>query len=153
MLEIGQKAPDFSLESHLATKVKLSDYLGKKNVVLVFYPLDFSPVCSNQLPEYSSRKSDMEALGAEVIAVNRDSLYAHKAWAKEFGIEVPLMSDMTGKVARDYGVYLEDVGISTRAVFIIDKEGNLRFRHIENAPPDYTLHADSIIAELKKLSA
>ncbi len=94
----------------------------------------------------------MEALDAEIIAVNRDSLYTHKAWAKKLGIAIPLMSDMTGKVARDYSVYLEDVGISTRAVFIIDKEGNLHFKHRE-CPPEYTLHTDDIISELKKLSA
>ena len=151
MLEVGQKAPDFSLESHLDTEIKLSDYLGKKNVVLVFYPLDFSPVCSNQLPEYSSRKTEIEALGAEIIGINRDSNYAHKAWAKEFGIEVTLTADMKGEVARKYDVYLEDAGISNRAVFIIDKEGILRFKHVESAPPEYTLHADSIIAELQSL--
>ncbi len=151
MLELGQKAPDFSLKSHLGTEIKLSDYLGKKNVVLVFYPLDFSPMCSSQILEYSSRKANIESLGAEIIGVNRDSIYTHKAWAREFGIDIPLMSDMKGEVAKKYGVYIEEEGVNNRAVFIIDEEGIVRFEYVEGAPSEYTLHADRIISELKKL--
>ncbi len=150
-LELGSPAPAFSLKSHQDSEISLADYKGKKNVVLVFYPLDFSPVCSNQLPEYSSRKADFEAADTVVIGVNRDSLYAHKAWAEAFGIEVPLLADMNGAVATEYGVYLKDVGISTRAVFIIDKEGNLRHQHVETAPGEFTLHADGILEEIAKL--
>ncbi len=150
-LETGKAAPTFTLKSHLDSEINLEDFKGKKNVVIVFYPLDFSPVCSNQLPEYSSRKSDFEAADTEVIGVNRDSLYAHKAWAEAFGIEVPLLADMNGAVAKSYGVYLEDAGISTRAVFIIDKEGNLRFQHVETSPGEFTLHADGILEEIAKL--
>lgn len=151
MLNIGDKAPEFKLKSSYDTEISLADFKGKKPVVLVFYPLDFSPVCSIQLPEYSSRKADFENLGAEVIGVNRDSVYTHKAWAKEFGIELPLLADMTGEVAKAYGVYLDERGISGRAVFIIDKEGILRHQHIEKTPGDFSFHADDILNVLVSL--
>ena len=148
---IGEKAPDFTLKSTLDKEVSLEDYRGEKNVVLVFYPLDFSPTCSMQLPEYSGRKDDFAELDAEVIGVNRDSVYTHKAWSKEFNIEIPLLADMTGDAAKAYDVYMSERGISKRAVFIIDKGGVLRFGHVEETPGDFTLHADDILTELQKL--
>lgn len=151
MPTVGERAPDFKLKSTLDKDLSLEDFKGEKNVVLVFYPLDFSPTCSMQLPEYSSHKSDFEARDAEVLGVNRDSVYAHKAWAKEFGIELTLLADMTGEAAKAYDVYMPEAGISKRAVFIIDKEGVLRFQHVENSPGDFTLYADGILAELDKL--
>ena len=148
---VGEKAPDFTLKSTLDKEVSLEDYQGEKNVVLVFYPLDFSPTCSMQLPEYSGRKDDFAELDAEVIGVNRDSVHTHKAWSKEFNIEIPLLADMTLGAAKAYGVDMQERGISKRAVFIIDKEGVLRFKHVEETPGDFTLHADDILTELKKL--
>ena len=147
---VGEKAPDFTLKSTLDQEVSLEDYKGK-NVVLVFYPLDFSPTCSMQLPEYSGRKGDFADLDAEVLGVNRDSIHTHKAWSKAFNIEVPLLADMTLTAAKAYGVDMQERGISKRAVFIIDKEGVLRFEHVEETPGDFTLHADDILEELKKL--
>lgn len=147
----GEQAPEFTLRSTLDKEISLANYKGDKNVVLVFYPLDFSPTCSMQLPEYSSHKQDFEARDAEVLGVNRDSVYTHKAWSKEFGIDVPLLADMTGEAAKAYDVYMPDAGISKRAVFVVDKEGVLRFQHVENTPGDFTLHADGILAELDKL--
>ena len=148
---VGDKAPEISLKSTLDKEISLSDYQGEKNVVVVFYPLDFSPTCSMQLPEYSSRKSDFQTRDAEILGVNRDSVYTHKAWSKEFGIEVPLLADMTGDAAEAFGVYMPDKAISKRAVFIIDKEGVVRPKHVENTPGDFTFHADDILAELDKL--
>jgi mycoredoxin-dependent peroxiredoxin len=130
---VGQPAPDFKLKASNDTEISLADFKGKKNVVLVFYPLDFSPVCSVQLPEYSSRKTDFEKYDAEVLGINRDSVYTHKAWAKELGIDFPLLADMTNSVAKDYGVDLPERGMSKRAVLIIDKSGILRHAHIEKA--------------------
>ena len=148
---LGEKAPDFTLKSTLDKEVSLEDYRGEKNVVLVFYPLDFSPTCSMQLPEYSGRKSDFTEMDAEVIGVNRDSVHTHKAWSKAFNIEIPLLADMTLGAAKAYDVDMQERGISKRAVFIIDKEGVLRFKHVEETPGDFTLHADDILDELKKL--
>lgn len=147
---LGQAAPDFRLKSTLDKELSLADFRGR-HLVLVFYPLDFSPVCSMQLPEYSSRKADFEKANAVVVGVNRDSVYTHKAWAKEFGIDLPLLADMTNTTARAYGVDLPERGISKRAVFIIDKVGMLRFAHVEQQTGDFTLHADDILRELAKL--
>jgi alkyl hydroperoxide reductase subunit AhpC len=85
------------------------------------------------------------------MGVNRDSVYTHKAWAKEFGIDIPLLADMTNVTAKAYGVDLPERGMSKRAVFIIDKEGILRFSHIEAQTGDFTLHADDILQVLAKL--
>ena len=146
---VGEKAPNFTLNSTLDKEVSLEDYRGK-NVVLTFYPLDFSPTCSMQLPEYSGRKDDFAKLDAEVIGVNRDSVYTHKAWSQEFNIEIPLLADMTGEAAKAYDVYMPERGVSKRAVFIIDKEGVLRSQHVEKSG-EFTFHADDILEELKKL--
>ena len=151
MADIGQQAPDFRLKASNDSEIALSDYRNQKNVVLVFYPLDFSPVCSNQLPEYSSRKADIEANDSVILGINRDSVYAHKAWAQAFGIDVPLLADMTGEVARSYGVYIEAAAISTRAVFIIDKAGVIRAKHVESAPGEFTYHSDDILKDLAAL--
>lgn len=151
MPTIGEQAPDFRLKSHLDKEIGLADYAGQKNVILVFYPLDFSPICSNQLPEYSGRQGDFAKFDAEVIGVSRDSVYTHKAWAKEFGIDLPLLADMTGAAAKAYGVYSEDLAMSGRAVFIIDKAGVLRAQHVETSRGEFTFHADDILAELAQL--
>lgn len=153
MIEVGQNAPNFSLSSHRDNTVGLEDYRGDKHVVLVFYPLDFSPVCSIQLPEYSGRKAEFDAANAVVLGVNRDSVYTHKAWAAELGLELELLADMAGDVAKAYGVYINERGMSKRAVFIIDKAGVVRFVHVENSPGEFTVHADALLEQLQQLNS
>ena len=149
--QVGDLAPDFTLPSTGGEPVTLSSYRGHKNVVLVFYPLDFSPVCSMQLPEYSGRQDDFAEADAVVLGINRDSLHTHKAWAAEYGIEVPLLADMKLEVARSYGVVIEDRAISGRAVFLIDKEGKLRFRFVEEKAGDYTLRPGEVLKKIQAL--
>ncbi|WP_019009071.1 peroxiredoxin [Deinococcus aquatilis] len=149
---LGQSAPDFTLPSSVGDPVTLSSYRGQKHVVLVFYPLDFSPVCSMQLPEYSGRQDDFADAGAVILGVNRDSVHAHRAWAAEYGIEVPLLADMTLAVARLYGVAIDERGISARAVFLIDKEGVVRFEHVEKATGEYTVRPEVVLNQIKALS-
>jgi peroxiredoxin len=151
MPNVGETAPDFTLESHLDHPVSLSDYKGEKRVVLVFYPLDFSPVCSMQLPEYSDSRADFESLDAVVLGINRDSVHAHRAWAKAYGIEVPLLADMTLEVARAYGVALPERGTSKRAVFLVDRAGSVRLAHVEKSTDDFTLHAAEVLEVLRAL--
>ena len=148
---LGQPAPDFTLPSSAGDPVTLSSYRGDRAVVLVFYPLDFSPVCSMQLPEYSGRQDDFGDAGAVVLGVNRDSVWAHKAWAAEYGIEVPLLADMNLKVAREYGVAIDERGISQRAVFVIDRAGVVRFEYVEAKTGDYTLRPEQVLATVKGL--
>lgn len=150
---IGQPAPDFTLKASTSDMITLSSFKGQKNVVLVFYPLDFSPVCSMQLPEYSGRRDDFAKYDTLVFGINRDSVYTHKAWAAEFGIELPLLADIKCDVAKAYGVYIEEKGHSGRAVFLIDKKGIVRDAHIENATSEFTLHADDLLKKIEQLAA
>lgn len=148
---VGQPAPDFTLPASTGQTITLSSYRGHQHVVLVFYPLDFSPVCSMQLPEYSGRQDDFTDAGAAVLGINRDSVHAHKAWAAEYGIEVPLLADMTLTVARQYGVAIDERGTSGRAVFLIDREGTVRYQHVEASTGDYTVRPEIVLTRIREL--
>ena len=141
--KVGQPAPDFDMPStknieKLNENVKLSDYRGKW-VVLLFYPLDFTFVCPTELTTFSDRYEDFEGIGAEVIGVSTDSVHSHRAWLKtprdKGGVEdlkYPLASDITKRVASDYGVLIDDKGIALRGLFVIDPEGILRYAVIHD---------------------
>jgi peroxiredoxin len=148
----GQPAPDFNLKSNQNTDVTLEQFKGKQNVLLIFYPLDFSPTCSMQLPEFSAMKDDFDEVNTAILGINRDSVWSHKAWAKEYGIEVPLLADMNLATARAYGVAIEERAISTRATFLIDKAGIVVMQHVENSAGEFTLHADEVLEKIKTLS-
>lgn len=148
----GQPAPDFRLKASTDAVIGLQDFRGTRNVLLVFYPLDFSRVCSIQLPEFSDRAKDFEALDTVVLGVSRDSVQTHKAWSRELELEVPLLADMVGQAARAYGVWLEDEGKSKRATFLIDKSGTVVLQHVEDATGDFTLRASDVLERLRELS-
>ena len=154
MANVGSAAPDFTLQGAVNqedVEVSLGDYTGK-NLVVLFYPLAFSPVCAEQVPDFNEQLSAIQAKGAEVIAINRDSTFAHKAWSEVLGgVDFPLLADMNLEVSKEFGMALEEVGITTRGVFIIDKSGNIAFKHVEAAPPDNTLTAEQVLGELDKL--
>jgi peroxiredoxin len=149
-LSSGAIAPDFTLKAHDGQNITLSSFRGSKNVLLIFYPLDFSPVCSIQLPEFSVNKTDFEALDTVVFGINRDSVYTHKAWAQEYMIEVPLLADLKSEVARRYGVHQEEKGYSTRASFLIDKTGVVQLAHVEENGNKFTLRADDVLGFLRQ---
>jgi len=126
-IAVGQTAPDFSLKDQYDKDVKLSDFAGKKNVVLVFYPLDWSPVCTN---EHACLVNDMkrfETLDAAVLGVSVDSAWSHKAYAEKMGIKYSLLADFNprGGMADKYGVYLAEKGIAGRAIVIVGKDGKV----------------------------
>ena len=154
MADVGSTAPEFTLTGAVNeedVEISLSDYAGK-NLVVLFYPLDFSPVCSEQVPDFNEQLSAIQAKDAEVIAISRDSAFAHKAWSKDLGgVDFPLLADMNLAVSKEFGMALEEVGITTRGVFIVDKSGKIAFKHVEEAPPDNTLSAEQVLAELDKL--
>ena len=154
MADLGSAAPDFSLTGATDqedAEVSLGDFEGKKLVIL-FYPLDFSPVCSEQVPDFNDNLDAIRAKGADVVAINRDSTFAHKAWSEALGgIGFPLLSDMNLEVSREYGMALDEVGITTRGVFIVDGSGKIAFKHVEDAPPDNTLTAEQVLNELDNL--
>lgn len=154
MADVGNAAPDFTLTGAVNqedVEVSLSDYAGK-NLIVLFYPLDFSPVCSEQVPDFNDNLSAIQAKGAEIIAINRDSAFAHKAWSESLGgVGFPLLADMNLAVSKQFGMALDEVGITTRGVFIINKSGAIAFKHVEAEPPDNTLTAAQVLAELDKL--
>jgi len=126
-ISVGAAAPDFSLKDQNQKDVKLSDFKGKKNVVLVFYPLDWSPVCTN---EHTCLVNDMkrfEQLDAQVLGISVDSVWSHKAFAEKMHIQYPLLADFQprGAVGDKFGVYLADKGITGRAIAIVDRQGNV----------------------------
>ncbi len=127
-IAVGQKAPDFTLRGNDDKDHKLSDLKGK-NVVLAFYPLDFSPVCTNEHSCVRDDLSQFQNLNAEVFGISVDSTWAHKAFAEKLGLKYPLLADFhpKGAVAEKFGVYLAERGITKRAVIVIDKEGTVRF--------------------------
>ena len=127
-LKPGDMAPDFTLPSTVGEKVTLSDYRGKKSVVLLFYPLDFSPVCTVENKQCAEMLPTRGAGDVEVLGVSVDSLWSHKAFAAQQGIAYPLLADFhpKGAVAEKYGVYLAEKGLSARTAFIIGKDGKIR---------------------------
>lgn len=126
-IAVGQTAPEFTLKDQSMGEVKLADFRGKKNVVIMFYPLDWSPVCTN---EHACMVTDMkkfETLDAQVLGLSIDSAWSHKAYAEKMGIKYPLLADFNprGAVAEQFGVYLADKGITGRAIAIVDKGGKI----------------------------
>jgi peroxiredoxin len=126
-LSVGQTAPDFALQNQDKQEVKLSDFAGKKNVVLVFYPLDWSPVCTNEHACFVNDMKQFETLDAEVLGVSVDSVWSHKAYAEKMGIRYSLLADFQprGAMADRYGVFLADKGITGRAIVIVNKAGKI----------------------------
>jgi peroxiredoxin len=126
-IAVGQPAPDFALKDQSQKEVKLADFLGKRNIVLIFYPLDFSPVCTNEHACFVNDLKQFESLDAQVLGLSVDSAWAHKAFAEKMGIKYPLLADFhpRGAVAEKFGVYLADKGITGRAIAIIDKAGKI----------------------------
>lgn len=150
-LQSGEKAPDFSLSDADGRFVNLSDFHGS-SVMLVFYPLDWSPGCSQQLDLYQHEWGEFEKRGIRVIGISIDSIYSHGAWAAVRNISFPLLSDFNpkGKVAKMYNVYREEDGFSERALFLVDGDGYIRYSYVSpylhHIPDIYELfgHFDEI---------
>lgn len=127
---IGQAAPDFQLRGADGTFYTLSEYLGDQNVLLVFYPLAFSPVCTHQLPELQAMLPRFEAAETVVFGVSVDSHWSNAAFARSIGVRFPLLSDWKRETAAAYGVLIADKGYSGRASFLVDKQGQILWREI-----------------------
>jgi len=135
-VEVGQKAPDFELNDQHGTPVRLSSFRGVKNVVLVFYPLAFSGVCSGELCALRDEFPEVTRDDVELLTVSVDSTFTHRAWADREGFEFGLLSDFWphGGVAKAYGVFNEDKGIATRGTFVIDKSGVVQWLVVNPIP-------------------
>jgi len=125
-IAVGQPAPEFTLKDQNQKEIKLSDYRGK-NVVMVFYPLDWSPVCTNEHACFVNDLSQFGKLNAQVLGLSVDSHWSHKAFAEKMGVAYPLLADFhpRGAVADQFGVYHANKGITGRAIAIIDKAGKV----------------------------
>lgn len=134
-LKVGDNAPDFTLKTAGREDWRLSDFRGKKNVVLAFVPFAFSSVCSAQLPSYEAELDRFKDLDTEVVSISMDSTHALTAWAKSMGTSFSLLSDFypQGKIVDLYGVR-HAAGMPERALFAIDKEGVIRYIEIQDSP-------------------
>lgn len=144
-VEVGQTAPDFTLKDQNNQEVSLSQFKGEKNVLVVFYPLAFSGVCTGELCALRDDLGSFVNDSVQLLTISVDSVFTHKAWGEKENYTFPLLSDFWphGDVARDYGVFDENKGIATRGTFLIDTEGVVRWSVVNNIPDarnqgDYT---------------
>jgi mycoredoxin-dependent peroxiredoxin len=135
-VEIGEQAPDFELKDQHGNTVRLSSFRGSKNVVLVFYPLAFSGVCTTELCSMRDEFPEVTRDDVELLTVSVDSTFAHSAWAKEENFGFELLSDFWphGAVAKSYGVFSDEMGVATRGTFVIDKAGVVRWKVVNPIP-------------------
>jgi peroxiredoxin len=154
-LEPGQKAPAFSLQGTVDQRisdrpVSLRDYQGR-NLVLVYYPADWSPVCGDELDLYNELLPEFRRLGAEVAAISVDGAWCHRAFASDRKLRFALLSDFEpkGAVSRAYGVYRGKEGICERALFVIDGAGVIRWSYV--SPIEVNPGADGILEALEKM--
>jgi peroxiredoxin len=142
----SRTAPDFTLQNQDKKEVKLSDFAGKRNVLLLWYPLDWSPVCTNEHACFVNDLKKFETLDAEVLGVSVDSVWSHKAFADKMGIKYSLLADFhpRGAMSEKYGVYLADKGITGRAIAIVNKTGKIAWFKNYDIP---------VVPDLKEVAA
>lgn len=154
MLEVNQKAPNFQSVNQYDQPISLADYLGKKNVVLYFYPKDDTPGCTIEANEFTQRASDFAEYDTVVIGVSKDTCESHRAFIDKFGLKVDLLADTGGELCESYGVWREREknGVKSMAIFrstfIIDKQGNLADVEYGVTPEG---HAQVVLEKVKRL--
>ncbi len=137
MIEVGAPAPDFTLPDHTGQEVSLADFRGKR-LLLAFYPLDFSPVCTDQLASYEEIQPQLDEAGVTLAGISVDSAFAHKAFRDSLGVETTLLADFEpkGAVANAYGAYLADAGHANRSLVLIGTDGNVEWVYETDTPLD-----------------
>ena len=148
-VNVGDKAPDFTLPSQMGDNVTLSEYFGKRNVVLYFYPKDETRGCTREACEFRDRYDVFTSLGAEVLGVSSDTLESHKSFATHYGLPFLLLSDEKGEVRKLYGVPSSMGILPGRVTYIIDKKGVVR--HIFNSQLQPEKHIEEALRILKEL--
>ena len=137
-IKIGDKAPDFELIETMESSWKLSDHLGGKNIVLLFFPLAYTPVCKEELCSMRDGINEFRALDAEVIAASIDSPFVLANWKKELELPFSLLSDFNTEVCRKFGACHTQLGplngVAKRSAFVIDNEGKIRYQWISDDP-------------------
>lgn len=150
MLKKGSIAPDFELKATPDQNIKLKDFLGK-NVILAFYPADWSPVCSDQMALYNEMLKYFTKHDAQIFGVSVDSSWCHLAFQQDRKLHFPLLADFEpkGEISKAYGVYDEEAGESKRALFVIDKKGKIAWSYL--SPKGINPGADGILDALEEL--
>jgi len=149
-VKAGDPAPDFEGPTSDGSRLGLKDFLGKKSVVLYFYPKDDTPGCTKEACSFRDNLKPIRAMGAEIVGVSLDSIQSHSKFASKYGLTFPLISDKEKRIANAYGV-LKDTGTSTnRVTFIIDKTGKVAkvFPKV-----DVTKHTEEVVSALKELAS
>lgn len=152
VLPAGTLAPEFSLEDSTGHNISLSSLRGRP-VILAFYPADWSPICGDQLVLYNEVLPLFEEHNAQLLGISVDSRWSHKAYAEDRNLEFSLLSDFEpkGEVARLYGVYDYQAGLSQRALFVIDPDGIIHWSYV--SPPGVNPGADGILSALESLNS
>jgi peroxiredoxin Q/BCP len=147
-LRVGDSAPDFEGQTSNGTPIRLRDYLGKRNVVLYFYPKDDTKGCTIEACSFRDKLQSIAALWTEVVGVSVDTVESHREFAKKNNLNFPLVSDHDKRISKSYGVLSEDGSRAERTTFIIDKEGKIAkvFTNV-----DITKHTHEVVAALKQL--
>ena len=135
VIAAGEAAPDFTLRDQDGEEVSLSDYRGRR-VLLVFYPFDFSSVCSDQLSVYQEVKPELAEKGVELLGISVDHIHAHRAFREKLGIDTRLLADFEpkGEVARAYGSYFEPAGMANRTLVLVDPDGRVEWSYESPSP-------------------
>lgn len=151
MLKKGDTAPNFTLFATPDQKIKLEEFRGK-NVILAFYPADWSPVCSDQMALYNEMLKYFKKYEAEIFGISVDSKWCHLAFEQSRNLHFPLLADFEpkGEVSKKYGVYDEDEGEAKRALFVIDKDGVITWSYL--SPTAINPGADGILDALEELT-
>jgi peroxiredoxin len=151
--ELGQIAPDFKLKGPGGQPVTLSEFRDHNPVVLVFFPLAFSGICSHQLPSIEKLAPRFEGMNARILGISVDSHYANTEFANKLKLSFPLLSDWRHEAGLAYGVFMPEYGYSARAIFIVDKSGRIAYRDIspDTGDPKQVPSNEKVLDALKGL--
>lgn len=150
MPTIGQSAPDFTLPSTSGKDVQLSSFRGNENVLVAFFPLAFTGTCTQELCTFSQDLAQFRSVGTRVLPISVDAVPSLAAFKEKEHMMLDLLSDFFRKTARDYGVLNEEKGFAKRSYFLVDKEGVLRWSHVEEHNGQRRSDAE-ILEQIKKL--
>ncbi|MBX7222001.1 MAG: peroxiredoxin [Blastocatellia bacterium] len=154
MPNVGDKAPDFTLPANDGKTYALSQFKGKNHVVLVFYPGDDTPTCTKQLCDYRDGWGRFQQFEAVILGINTNDMKSHQGFAERFDFPFPLLEDKNLEVCKAYDALMLSglLKIAKRAIFIVDKDGTIRFKHVE-ALPFFKRSKEELFEELKKIAS